>query len=445
MAKQHNYHELSFPFTGDTLSLATRIVQKANRDNYILYEHGDELSLGMGVRGRVTVYPDKTVVDWDGEERIISHDAGLSESIQDALDGLPLQGWRAYGTATFELSRLSFRMPVPDDVPLVKLFIPREEVRINRSHVLARALDSTTLTALKDTIEEALHDDQTVEPPAPLDLETEIATHDAEAYKRSVAEAIAEIRSQKYRKVILSRAIPLSQTLDIPASYLAGRQANTPSRSYLLRLDGLEAGGFSPETVIEVTRDREVFTTPLAGTRSTGNNLTEEMRLQEELLSDSKEIAEHAISVYVGFDELTMACDPTSVAVTNFMIVARRGAVQHLASRVKGRLLDNVSPWYAFNALFPAVTASGVPKLKSIDAIGRFEAEPRGLYAGCVMVCDDEGMLDAALVLRSFYQKDGAAWLQAGAGIMNMSTPERELEETREKLSSFARNLVAAT
>ena len=88
------------------------------------------------------------------------------------------------------------------------------------------------------------------------------------------------------------------------------------------------------------------------------------------------------------------------------------------------------------NALFPAVTASGVPKRESVDAIGRFESGPRGLYAGCVMICDDTGMLDAAMVLRSFYQRAGRTRLQAGAGIMNMSRPERGLEETREKLSS---------
>ena len=123
------------------------------------------------------------------------------------------------------------------------------------------------------------------------------------------------------------------------------------------------------------------------------------------------------------------------------MLVSRRGAVQHLASRLKGRLLKSCNPWHAFNALFPAVTASGVPKRESVDAIGRFESGPRGLYAGCVMICDDTGMLDAALVLRSFYQRGERTWLQAGAGIMNMSRPERE-EETREKLSSFVRYLI---
>ncbi len=438
------YRELVIPFDGDPLPLATRMAQAAGARDHMLYEHQGEWSLGVGVRGRLTVYPDRSVVRWNGQEPVARPNENLNQSIQESLDELPVDGWRAYGTAAFELARLNYGLPVSGGTALLDLFVPEEEIRIDETSIRIRALEFDRLVALGALVEEAVRDHRDFEPPTPLDLEDAIATHDADAYKQAVAEALSEIRGYQYRKVILSRQVPLPHTLDMAASYVAGRRANTPARSFLLRLDGLEAAGFSPETVVEVTGEREVFTTPLAGTRSTGEDLMDELRLQEELLSDSKEIAEHAISVYVGFDELTMVCDPAGVSVINFMLVSRRGAVQHLASRLKGKLLDSCNPWYAFNALFPAVTASGVPKRESIDAIGRFEPAPRGLYAGCVMICDHAGMLDAALVLRSFYQRAGETWLQAGAGIMNMSRPERELEETREKLSSFARHLVAA-
>ncbi len=444
MTDQRSYLEATLPFEGDPLSLATRVARSADKGDYVLYEHQGEWAVGMGMEGRVTAYPTRIVVNWNGGERVLSPGDDLSRSIHEALGELPVENWRAYGTATFELSRLNYGLPVPEDEPLLKLFLPREEVRIEGSAVLLRALEAEGLAALRARVEELMRQEDAAEPAAPMALDHEIATHDADPYKRGVAAALKEIHAQQYRKVILSRQIPLSGSLDMTASYVAGRRANTPARSYVLRLDGLEAAGFSPETVAEVTSGREVFTTPLAGTRSTGEGIMDELRLREELLSDSKEIAEHAISVYVGFDEMTMACDPASVSVINFMLVSRRGAVQHLASRLKGRLLDVCNPWHAFNALFPAVTASGVPKLESVDAIGRLEAKPRGLYAGCVMICEEAGKLDAALVLRSFYQRDGKAWLQAGAGIMNMSRPERELEETREKLSSFSRYLVAA-
>ncbi len=445
MTKTCAYREMVIPFEGDPLSLATRMVQSAGGDDYMLYEHQGEWSLGLSAQGRLNVYPDRTVVTWDGRQLAAIPNDDLNQAIQWGLDQLPVERWRVYGTAEFELARLNYGLPVSNGTPLLTLFVPREEIRIDKASIRIRAFETDRLTALGALVEQAVREDDDFEAPSALDLEDEIATHDAEPYKRAVAGALEEIHAQQYRKVILSRQIPLPLTLDMAASYVAGRRANTPARSYLLRLDGLEAAGFSPETVIEVNAEREVFTTPLAGTRSTGKDIMEELQLRGELLSDSKEIAEHAISVYVGFDELTMTCDPASVAVVNFMLVSRRGAVQHLASRVKGKLLDSCNPWYAFNALFPAVTASGVPKRESIDAIGRLESNPRGLYSGCAMIYDHTGVLDAALVLRSFYQRDGVTWLQAGAGIMNMSTPERELEETREKLSSFARHLVAAS
>ncbi|WP_446831735.1 salicylate synthase [Candidatus Foliamicus sp.] len=444
MTQKWAYREMVIPFEGDPLSLATRMAQSAAHSDYMLYEHQGEWSLGLSAQGRVTLYPDRTLVTWEGRELAARPNEDLNEAIQWGLDQLPVERWRAYGTAAFELARLTYGLPVPSGTPLLTLFVPKEEIRIDETTIRIRAFEPDRLAALGAMVEQAVHEDDDFEAPTALDLEDEIATHDAETYKRAVAEALEEIHAQQYRKVILSRQISLNHSLDMAASYGAGRRANTPARSYLLRLDGLEAAGFSPETVIEVNGEREVFTTPLAGTRSTGGSITDELRLRGELLSDSKEIAEHAISVYVGFDELTMVCDPANVSVVNFMLVSRRGAVQHLASRLKGKLLDSCNPWYAFNALFPAVTASGVPKRESIDAIGRLEPNPRGLYAGCAVIYDHTGVLDAALVLRSFYQRDGTTWLQAGAGIMNMSSPERELEETREKLSSFARHLVAA-
>ena len=159
-------------------------------------------------------------------------------------------------------------------------------------------------------------------------------------------------------------------------------------------------------------------------------------------MHDPKEIAEHAVSVKLAFEELQSVCEAETIAVSDFMSVAHRGTVQHIASRLKGKLKAGYNSWHAFNALFPAVTASGIPKRESLEAIGRFEPHSRNLYSGCVLTFDSDGALDAALVLRTIFQKDNNAWLHTGAGIVGMSVPARELEETREKLSSYARQLV---
>ncbi|MBN3729112.1 salicylate synthase, partial [Burkholderia sp. Ac-20379] len=271
-----------------------------------------------------------------------------------------------------------------------------------------------------------------------------IAGADAAPYRQRVARAVEQIEARDYDKVIASRAVPVSGALDLVASYQKGRLANQPARSFLLRRDAFACAGFSPETVVEVATDGGVSTQPLAGTRALGDTPEQEAQLRADLLRDPKEIAEHAVSVKLAVDELLPVCAPDSVQVAEFMQICRRGTVQHLGSRVRGRLAEGRSAWDAFAALFPAVTASGIPKREAIDAIGQLEPGPRGLYSGCVMIADSDGLLDAALVLRSVFVDGGRAWLQAGAGVVAMSTPERELEETREKLTSVSRFLAGA-
>ncbi|MFE2415688.1 chorismate-binding protein [Streptomyces hokutonensis] len=160
-------------------------------------------------------------------------------------------------------------------------------------------------------------------------------------------------------------------------------------------------------------------------------------------LDDPKEIHKHAISVRLALEELDTVCDDTGVS--EYMTVLDRGTVQHPASTVTGRLRPGLGPWDAFATLFPAVTATGIPKAPAYPLIRTLEGRPRGLYAGAVLTCDADGTLDAALVLRSVFLQDGRCWIQAGAGVVRQSRPEREHEETCEKLRSVAHHLVPAS
>ena len=132
-----------------------------------------------------------------------------------------------------------------------------------------------------------------------------------------------------------------------------------------------------------------------------------------------------------------------AAAVTDFMTVRERGSVQHLGSTINARLNPASDRMDALEALFPAVTASGIAKAAGIEAILRLDEAPRGLYSGAVVMVSAEGELDAALTLRAAYECDGRTWLRAGAGIIEASEPEREFEETCEKLSTLAPYLVA--
>ena len=446
--KQDRFHEKRLAFSGDPLSFACRIIESLGRENYLLYENKETYSLGLGKAAQVTVYADKTVLAWPGNTHELKN-KGFGYTLDKALAMLPFSGWRVYGTADFELSHTLFQLELPDqNRPLLHLFVPEAELRIEKEGLLLRAKSRDELNTLLTAVETCCSPEAETGVGLPRGSECrwedvpEITTHDSEHYKQLVKCAVEEIRSPQYRKVILSRKIPLKGRIDMIASFLAGRKANTPARSFILKSGDFAAAGFSPETVVEVDENRTVSTQPLAGTRSMGSGMEEEIKLMEELLSDSKEIAEHAISIKLAFEEMQQVCEADSITMSNFMAIAKRGTVQHLASRLKGMLKEECNPWHAFSILFPAVTATGIPKKEATLAIGKHEAEPRGLYSGCVMTYDQDGTMDAALVLRSFFQDKGKAWLRAGAGIVDLSEPERELEETCEKLRSVSRQIV---
>lgn len=445
------YREETIAIAAEPLPLAALLTEIGLEESFTLYERDGEWSLGLGSVAEIEAGAARLCLrDEDGTREWPAAD--LPVAIAAALAALPLRGWRAYGTADFELARLAHALPQQDaDAPLLRLSIPRYEVRLRTGQVVLRALDDADLRRLRAALRlaetraagEDGRDVLTLRQQEHRLAVPELETAAADGYRRIVAAAVAEISAQRYQKVILSRKVPLAQVPDLAASYVAGRRANQPARSFLLARPGLQAAGFSPETVVEVDADGRVSTQPLAGTRALGADEAENGRLAQELASDLKEIAEHAVSVKLAFEELEPVCAAGSVQVSEFMTIRRRGSVQHLASRLSGRLRDGCTGWHAFQALFPAVTASGIPKREAIEAIGRHEPGPRGLYSGCVLIADADGSLDAALVLRALYRRDGQSWLQAGAGILGLSTPERELRETCEKLTSVASSLVA--
>lgn len=447
---RQSYFEQTIPIKGDPLIMAALLAESSLSETYLIYEDNGEWSIGIGVAAQLTTDADKTSLQVNGHSYSWQSES-VTDSVETALESLPINQWRAYGIANFELARHIHNLPcLPKDELLLQLFIPTFEVRLREGSALLRALGENRLQELIELVSSIDSSAGAVGVKTSFDLRIaehklkvpEIYTYETDAYQQNVASAVNEIRAQQYLKVIISRTIPLSKELDIVASYIAGRRVNTPARSFLLSLDNLKAAGFSPETVVEVTKEGWVSTRPLAGTRSIGRNAEEEIKLREELVHNSKEIHEHAVSVKLAFEELCSVCSRESIGVCDFMSVCRRGTVQHLASRVKGRLKDGYNAWHAFNALFPAVTATGIPKQESIEAIGRLEFQPRNLYSGCVMIVDSDGAMDAALVLRTVFQKNKKAWLHVGAGIVDMSIPAREAEETCEKIKSISQHLV---
>ncbi|MTD55758.1 salicylate synthase [Amycolatopsis sp. RM579] len=402
---------------------------RAGFDDYVVYERDGAWTFAGGALATVTL--DATHVRVRGVlDSDIEWSGSPGAALRKALDSLPVRDWRAYGRVHFGfaglLPGLGLRGAAAPAGELVRLLIPRTEVRIADGEVTLRGED-------QDRVREILGEPG-VSSGKPTLVDVRV---DGASYRERVAQAVKEIRQGQYQKVILSRSVRIPFETDMVATYELGRRGNTPARSFLMRLGNLEAAGFSPEIVVTVSASGDVTTQPLAGTRAFGRGADVDAAARAELESNPKEIFEHAVSVRTAQEELRHVCVAESVRVGDFMGVKERGSVQHLASLVNGTLAAGRTSWDALEALFPAVTASGIPKPESLDAIARLD-EPRGLYSGAVITAAHDGSLDAALVLRAVYQEAGVAWLRAGAGIVADSTPDRELEETCEKLTSVA-------
>ncbi|WP_373863887.1 salicylate synthase [Nocardia pseudobrasiliensis] len=406
---------------------------------YVMYERPGEWVFAADPIGSVELDAHELRVDWAGEVTATPWEGSPARVIDRALAGLELGGRHVYGWIGFEFCAwaLGATEHLAARTPLAHLMIPRLEVRIGATGV------RITGAALAEAgeIHEIIAAAQGVALPRSRPADIAI---DPTAYRDRVAGAVDEIRGGRYQKVILSRKVDLPYVVDVPSTYRLGRAHNTPARSFLLRLGGLEAAGFSPELVVAVDENRVVTTEPLAGTRAFGRGLEVDRAARTELIGDPKEIVEHAISVQTSFAEIAAVAEPGTTAVSDFMAVRERGSVQHLASTVRGRLAPAHSPWDAVETLFPSVTASGIPKSAGVDAVFRLDHDPRGLYSGAVVTISPTGSLEATLVLRAVYQTTEGAWLRAGAGIVAQSRPDREFEETCEKLSSIAPYVVEA-
>ncbi|TDT42703.1 salicylate synthetase [Streptomyces sp. BK208] len=421
----------------EPLDIAVALAGSGLFGTYVVYEDPRGWCVAGGTAAEVVVTADSVRCTWQGSTTEEPWYGDPIAPVRRFLAGLPLADWAAYGWTAFELAHAVAAMPLDGGV-LLHLVVPETEVVLDGERAVVRSTHDGTLSAVESVVTRTDAPAGPVARAVPVDLDAS-----ADAYRDAVASVVADIRGGALQKAVVSRIVPVEGELDFPATYAAGRRANTPARSFLLRMGGLQCLGFSPETVVEVDATGRVASQPLAGTRALTGDADTDRRLREDLLTDPKELHEHAISVKVAVDELTGPCKPDTVVVEEYMTVKERGSVQHLGSRVVGRMHEGADPWDAFAAVFPAVTASGVPKRPAYEVIRRCETEPRGPYAGTVMRVTRDGGMDAALVLRSVYERDGRTWLRAGAGIVEQSSPERELEETREKLRCVARTLVA--
>jgi anthranilate synthase component 1 len=267
-------------------------------------------------------------------------------------------------------------------------------------------------------------------------------------YPKAVEEAKEAIRAGECFQIVLSQRFERETSADPLDVYRVLRTTNPSPYMYLLRFDGFDIVGSSPEAHLRVTVDadgsRRALLHPIAGTRPRGATPEEDTRLAAELIADPKERAEHVMLVDLGRNDLGRVCEPGSVEVPEFAAVERYSHVMHIVSTVVGTLRSDRSAFDALAATFPAGTLSGAPKVRAMEIIEGLEPTRRGLYGGTVGYFGFGGDLDMAIAIRTALIRNSRAYVQAGAGIVADSDPVGEDRETRSKAAAVLAAIAAA-
>ncbi len=214
--------------------------------------------------------------------------------------------------------------------------------------------------------------------------------------------------------------------------YRALRMANPSPYLFYLDFNDYALVGSSPEVLVRVEHGTASLM-PIAGTRPRGETEEEDQQLEKDLKNDPKEIAEHIMLVDLGRNDLTRVCRPETVRVTRNQVIERYSRVMHIVSEVEGELHPDAHPVDALRYCFPAGTVSGAPKVRAMEIIDEFEPTRRGPYAGAVGYIDFSGNLDTCIAIRTILATNERAYIQAGAGIVADSDPQKEFQETENK------------
>ncbi|WP_155522847.1 anthranilate synthase component I [Indiicoccus explosivorum] len=255
-------------------------------------------------------------------------------------------------------------------------------------------------------------------------------------FRQLVDEAKAHIRQGDVFQVVLSQRLHAAFGGDPFTLYRRLRKQNPSPYQFYVEFDDYTVVGASPESLLSV-RGGTIRTNPIAGTRPRGADADEDGRLAEELLADPKERAEHMMLVDLSRNDVGRVAAPGTVAIPKYMEIEKYQHVMHIVSEVTGTLAEAMHPLDALASCLPAGTVSGAPKVRAMQLIREFEEEQRGVYGGAVGYFGFNGNLDVALAIRTFVVKDGRAYIQAGAGIVHDSDPQKEYEETLHKARSL--------
>jgi anthranilate synthase component 1 len=364
-----------------------------------------------------------------------------------SLEGLPRFAGGLVGYLGYDLVRFFERLPqhAADDLQLPDQYMMLVDTLLvfdNTSHkikvVTHAAVDAGAdrraaydaacrrIDALIERLDRRLDVPTRLGQPAPLQASRSNLSQ--EQYEQMVRWAKEYIVGGDVIQVVLAQRFEGQLRADPFNVYRSLRTVNPAPYMFFLRLGGCTLIGSSPEVMARL-EGRELTVRPIAGTRPRGASETQDSTLEHELVSDPKEIAEHIMLVDLGRNDVGRVATIGSVCVTERLIVERYSHVMHLVSNVRGELADGLDCFDAFRATFPAGTLTGAPKIRAMEIIDELEPVRRGIYGGAVGYFAFSGNMDTCITIRTIVVKDGQFYVQAGAGIVADSVPEREYLE----------------
>ncbi len=382
----------------------------------------------------------------------------IAESRIALPDSLPPMAAGVFGYLGYDTVRLIEELPEPNPDPigtpdavlvrptmvvvfdavkdaLIAVTPVRPDKNVDARTALARAKER--ISAIVDALDKPLDKSVADYDEGPLDVPIASNTSPDE-YKAMVRRAKEYIFAGDAFQIVLAQRFEAPFTLPPFSLYRALRRTNPAPFLYFLDFGGFSVAGSSPEILVRV-RDNVVTVRPIAGTRPRGATPHEDKALEEELLADPKECAEHLMLLDLGRNDVGRVARIGTVNVTDQFFIERYSHVMHIVSNVEGKLDEKYDALDALAAGFPAGTVSGAPKVRAMEIIDELEKEKRGLYAGCVGYFSAAGEMDTCIVLRTALVKDGKMYVQAGAGIVADSDPDSEQLECINKAKALFR------
>lgn len=442
---------------GDTLTPISIFQRLSGKKKFLLesslkHEASGRYSfIGANPAYEIQAFEQKTIVLKDGQEEVISEKPlevlkRLVPNVEDIPEFIPLVGG-AVGFVGYDVIRHYEQI---GETPLDEFALPDVhfmmfEELIVFDHLQQKVflvgvplLETTEVEDLKIRLLERKKEilTGTDQEQPPVKLSSFEASISKEEFIEKVKRAKEYIVEGDIFQVVLSQRMKAKIDGDPFSFYRKLRIQNPSPYMYYLDFEDYVVAGASPESLIKASNNK-VVTNPIAGTRPRGKTADEDEALEKELIGDEKELAEHQMLVDLGRNDIGRVSEFGTVQVDKYMEIEKYKHVMHLVSEVSGTLTSQYTPLDALIACLPAGTVSGAPKIRAMEIINELEEVKRGVYSGAIGYLSANGNMDFALAIRTMVMKGEDVYIQAGAGIVYDSVPEKEYEETLHKLKAF--------